>query len=171
MKIEDKLKNEFGRETGFRVPDGYFDEVFDRISASLPEHSRKPAPQLTRWQRVRPYIYLAAMFAGIWCMMKMFHMMTSSPEVSLDNPPALVADAIVNSENEVLSTMISLPAEQVIESDIESQYDNFDEFEEDFDYEFEDEYADIDINELVAELGSDPTDQLVSDLGNAAAEL
>ena len=44
-----------------------------------------PAPQ-TFWGRVRPYVYMAAMFAGIWCMFKMFTMMSNtSTDLSIDN--------------------------------------------------------------------------------------
>ena len=97
--IKDKLKDKFGQDPGFKVPDGYFDEIFTKISDSLPERTiEKPMP-LTMWQRVRPYVYLAAMFAGIWCMMKMFHTMTTMPDVSLDNPPQVVAEALAHPEN------------------------------------------------------------------------
>ncbi len=32
-------------------------------------------PPKTVWERIRPYVYMAAMFAGIWCMLKMFTLM------------------------------------------------------------------------------------------------
>jgi hypothetical protein len=50
------------------------------------------------WQKTRPYIYLAAMFAGIWCMLQMFAMMGGtgvSGAITPDNNPVL-ADAIEN---------------------------------------------------------------------------
>ena len=91
MKPEDKLKQKFGQDPGFRVPDGYFDDVFAKISASLPEREvAKPAP-MTRWQRIKPYVYLAAMFAGIWCMMKMFNLMASTDTSSFDSNPTLIS--------------------------------------------------------------------------------
>lgn len=159
MKPEDKLKQKFGQDPGFRVPDGYFDDVFAKISASLPEREvAKPAP-MTRWQRIKPYVYLAAMFAGIWCMMKMFYMMTSMPDVSLDNPPAMVAEAM--SRPEVMDEVISVESvsEEELVAEVAASYESWEEFEADFDYELEQEYAEIDLSELSASLGMDVGDE------------
>ena len=56
-------------QSGFRLPDGYFDTLTQRVMDCLPsdEASLSAAPQpeeITLWQRVRPWIYLAALFAG-----------------------------------------------------------------------------------------------------------
>ncbi len=148
MKEEDKLKDKFGQDSGFKVPDGYFDEIFTKISDSLPERKiEKPMP-LTMWQRVRPYVYLAAMFAGIWCMMKMFHMMTAMPDVSLDNPPQIVAEALAYPENADELASVENVNDYELVSEIAKKYSNFEEFEADFDYELEEEYAEIDLSEL-----------------------
>ena len=49
--------------------------------ASLPEYPQKPEkPTLTVWQRIKPYVYLAAMFAGIWCMMQIFHHVSTAEQ-------------------------------------------------------------------------------------------
>lgn len=148
MKIEDKLKQRFGSDPGFRVPDGYFEDVYNKISASLPERVPESAPRLSAWQRVRPYVYLAAMFAGIWCMMKMFHMMTSSPEVSLDNPPVLVSEALTQSSNADMMLSDMVVTDYKLEEDVADSYDSFDDFVADFDYEFENEYEDIDLSQF-----------------------
>ncbi|MDE5959967.1 MAG: hypothetical protein K2G59_07400, partial [Muribaculaceae bacterium] len=66
-----------GRKDGMTVPDGYFSEFAARMDSMLPDDrvtEKQPAVR-TRWQMVRPYAYLAAMFAGIWCMLQMFHLM------------------------------------------------------------------------------------------------
>ncbi|MBD5230662.1 MAG: hypothetical protein HDS66_00625 [Bacteroidales bacterium] len=102
MKTENRLKEKIGTEAGFKVPEGYFDEIYAKISESLPER-KAPAPlKLSTWQRLKPYVYLAAMFAGIWCTLKMVSIIGDrAPEVgnvSLDNPPALVAQAIQNED-------------------------------------------------------------------------
>ncbi|MDE6825807.1 MAG: hypothetical protein K2J18_03485 [Paramuribaculum sp.] len=65
--------SETDRRTGMTVPDGYFDNFNLRMAEMLHEQSWE-APQVmdrTFWQRVRPFVYLAAMFAGIWLMMNM----------------------------------------------------------------------------------------------------
>lgn len=74
MRQEDKLKEKVGTELPYTVPEGYFKSFKERMMESLPEYPEKPKkPDLTLWQRIKPYVYLAAMFAGIWCMMQIFH--------------------------------------------------------------------------------------------------
>lgn len=84
-----------GRKSGMTVPEGYFDSFVDRMSRSLPEKESESAAapvKLTRWQRLRPYVYMAAMFAGVWCMMKMFSMMSDNPtDLSIENNKIMTA--------------------------------------------------------------------------------
>ena len=84
------------RNDGMTVPDGYFDDFAAKMMASLPEKDwEKPAPKVmprSFWQKVRPYVYLAAMFMGVWCMMKMFDLMrTDSYGLSIENNPVMTA--------------------------------------------------------------------------------
>lgn len=72
MNQNSDILSKIGGDAGFRTPSGYFDNLAERIDASLPEKQILPAKRPTRWQRVRPFVYLAAMFAGIWCMMQIF---------------------------------------------------------------------------------------------------
>jgi len=80
---------------GMRVPDGYFDSFADRMSALLPDRPELKAeyPEdrpRSFWSAVRPYVYMAAMFAGVWCMLHMFHMMSGSNELApMDSNPVL----------------------------------------------------------------------------------
>ncbi|MBQ4368079.1 MAG: hypothetical protein II786_08350 [Muribaculaceae bacterium] len=71
---ESQILNQIGKESGFKVPDNYFEDFGKRMENMLPEVeitnvNAKPST----WLRIRPYVYLAAMFAGIWCMMKVFN--------------------------------------------------------------------------------------------------
>ena len=75
MKQDDSniLKN-FGKDPGFKVPENFFADFNKNLADSLPEIKITEAEQTpSRWVRFRPYIYMAAMFAGIWCMMKIFN--------------------------------------------------------------------------------------------------
>lgn len=75
MKQDDSniLKN-FGKDPGFKVPENFFADFNKNLADSLPEIKIAEAEQTpSRWVRFRPYIYMAAMFAGIWCMMKIFN--------------------------------------------------------------------------------------------------
>lgn len=91
----DILKEVNGR-MGMTVPDGYFASFADKMVSSLPEKpvaaSVPDEPKRSFWKRSRPYFYMAAMFAGIWCMMKMFSMMgPSSANLSIDNYPEVIS--------------------------------------------------------------------------------
>lgn len=78
MKVNNPLEANDHR-SGMTVPEGYFENFAERMTASLPEQAwERPEGQqpgvlpMSLWQRVRPYAYMAAMFAGIWLMMNMF---------------------------------------------------------------------------------------------------
>ena len=99
MKQDLNPLQQVGRMDGMTVPDGYFRGFAERMASELPD--KQPAVvEMPRslWQKTRPYIYLAALFAGIWCMLQMFAMMGGtgvSGAITPDNNPVL-ADAIEN---------------------------------------------------------------------------
>lgn len=146
MKEEDKLVERFGRKGPWTVPDDYFESVRIEITSKLPEYPHKPQPvKLCRWQTVKPYVYLAAMFAGIWCMMQVFHQVSSGVDkVNLDNPPeslaALMSDPEVSDMYLLNATHVS--DEQLID-EVSLMYDSIEDFEKDFGYELEPEYDNI----------------------------
>lgn len=103
MKNQRDILTEINHKDGLTVPDGYFESFAAKLSEALPfrEEAEMPAnvirPPHTLWTRIRPYVYLAAMFAGIWCMLKMFSLMISPSDANnvIDRNPVL-AEAIKN---------------------------------------------------------------------------
>lgn len=101
---KENILNTIGREDGMTVPEGYFNKFNEQMIGSLPEMEwEKPHPQVmprTFWQKVRPYVYMAAMFAGIWCMMKTFDMMRTDTSTRFEPSSNLISavnnDAFVN---------------------------------------------------------------------------
>lgn len=79
MKKGEDILKKINRNDGMTVPEGFFEDFAAKMEAMLPERPEAEQPRRiehrTTWQRVRPYMYMAAMFAGIWCMLKMFTMM------------------------------------------------------------------------------------------------
>lgn len=73
MKEKNDILSTIGKDSGFKVPENYFSDFAEKMAKSLPDQEIQPIPQPTRWQRVRPFVYMAAMFAGIWCMMQIFN--------------------------------------------------------------------------------------------------
>lgn len=72
MKDNRKILDEIGGKSGFKVPDNYFETLSARITEQLPERNLPKPEKITLWHRLRPYIYMAAMFAGIWLMVQVF---------------------------------------------------------------------------------------------------
>lgn len=79
MKKGEDILKKINRNDGMKVPEGFFEDFAAKMEAMLPERPEAEQPRRiehrTTWQRVRSYVYMAAMFAGIWCMLKMFTMM------------------------------------------------------------------------------------------------
>ncbi len=73
MEKENKILRKVGTQTPFRVPEHYFEDFQRQLMEHLPE--KDSAPQMsepTLWQRVKPWIYMTAMFCGIMLSAKAF---------------------------------------------------------------------------------------------------
>ena len=97
-KIETEiLENAQLKNDGLKVPEGYFEDFAVKMAAKLPYREELDSavgavakPRNSRWLQVRPYVYMAAMFAGAWCLIKMFSLMSPTPgDVNISNYPAL----------------------------------------------------------------------------------
>ena len=65
MKEEDKLLKKLGTENPFRVPEGYFEGFTSDLMSRLPEKEKTDIHrEPTTWEKVRPWLYMAAMFIG-----------------------------------------------------------------------------------------------------------
>jgi len=106
MKQEDStLLNKYGKDSGFKVPENYFDDFNKRMSAMLPDVEITPVDvKPTMWQRVKPLAYLAAMFAGVWCMMSVFSHFNGSGNM---NSVRAVAEKMTEDKNNVEDFIMS----------------------------------------------------------------
>lgn len=77
-KEESKILDKLGKNPGFKVPENYFNDFNAKFLESLPEVKITEEVKPTMWVRVRPFIYMAAMFAGVWLMMNIFSIGKSS---------------------------------------------------------------------------------------------
>lgn len=71
-KEETDLLKRCGTENPFTVPEGYFADFTEQLMDKLPEREIQPAPKLTLWTRVKPWVYMAAMFCGLMLSVRMF---------------------------------------------------------------------------------------------------
>ncbi len=71
--------DEIGKNRAFNVPEGYFESISGEIMSRLPERIEESPRILSRWERMKPWVYMAAMFGGIALMVRLF---VGSPEKS-----------------------------------------------------------------------------------------
>ena len=66
MKEEDNILKKAGTGNAFHVPEGYFENLTSEIMNRLPEKERLAfeKKESTMWERVKPWVYMAAMFVG-----------------------------------------------------------------------------------------------------------
>ncbi|MBR5540975.1 MAG: hypothetical protein IKU64_01240 [Bacteroides sp.] len=73
MGKEDKLLRKVGTSNPFRVPEHYFENFTQELMSKLPEKEPMPLmPEPTLWQRVKPWVYMTAMFCGIMLSVRIF---------------------------------------------------------------------------------------------------
>ena len=56
----------------FKVPDAYFENFSSGIMSQIPDVEQENPIKINLWHRVRPWVYMAAMFTGIALMIKVF---------------------------------------------------------------------------------------------------
>lgn len=102
MGKEDNLLRKVGTENPFRVPDQYFEDFTQELMNKLPEKEPMTSmPEITFWQRVKPWIYMTAMFCGIMLSVKIF---VGNP--SKDEFPVISQTEVENLPDEDLEIMI-----------------------------------------------------------------
>ena len=73
MGKEDNILRKVGTSNPFRVPDHYFEDFTQELMSKLPEKESMPLmSEPTLWQRVKPWIYMTAMFCGIMLSVRVF---------------------------------------------------------------------------------------------------
>lgn len=148
MKQEEQLISKYGKDSGMKVPEGYFSDLQKNIMDSLPPYPKAaPFAALSRWQKVKPYVYLAAMFCGIWLMMKVFHVATQPISLNLDNPPEALVD-ILDTDMDYEFSYSPYNTDEIEDEDFIMSYDNMEDFENDFGYSFKPEYSTITASNL-----------------------
>ena len=100
MKEEDTLLKKIGKDNSFKVPDGYFANLTSEVMNRLPAEETNIIAEspVSMWTKVKPLLYLAAMFVGAALIIRSF---------SVDNKPVPSADmAMGEEETEILSEEI-----------------------------------------------------------------
>ena len=136
MKKENsEILNRLGKDSGFKVPENYFAEFNKRMAESLPEITiTEVESKPTLWLRVRPFVYMAAMFMGVFLMMKVFDGLSGKNSSNHDLTAGLVDER--NVEDLMYTGCAS-------ESDFmySEEFQYYDEYSEDGEVAEEDEEA------------------------------
>lgn len=103
IKEEKKLLEKCGKKDPFTVPEGYFEGFTEKLMKQLPEKTSQEEPEIGTWQRIRPWIYMTAMFCGLMLSVRLFvgertgNITTEMPETTnLSELPDEYIDPIVN---------------------------------------------------------------------------
>lgn len=65
MKTEENNLDRFKGTNPFSVPEGYMEDLTANIMSRIPEKSSVETKKISMMDRVRPWLYMAAVFAGM----------------------------------------------------------------------------------------------------------
>ena len=80
------IEDELGSRQPFRVPDGYFEGFTDDFMRSLPKRVAPEAKMISFYDRIKPWLYMAAMFLGV---IVLFNIFNKPSGISEKEKPAL----------------------------------------------------------------------------------
>lgn len=101
MKNKENNLDQFKGENPFKVPEGYFDNLTTQIMSQLPEQQdlKEPAKTVTMMDRVRPWLYMAAVFAGLFLFFKAIVGITHSGNTTQQGQESLLVHTEVSTDN------------------------------------------------------------------------
>ena len=100
-RIEEEIIKKCGKENPFRVPESYFENFTQEMMDLLPEQTEQPLVwKVTLWERVKPLLYLAAMFAGM--MLCVRYLVMGEKEENQEVPSAIFSETFSDQEIETI---------------------------------------------------------------------
>ncbi|MDH6306076.1 hypothetical protein M2459_002780 [Parabacteroides sp. PF5-5] len=104
----------------FKVPEGYFESFTSRMMEQLPEKTYSAPKKVTMLDRVRPWLYMAAVFAGLGLFFKAIVGIDSSTQLA--HTDTLAIQSTVTTP--VLATLQGDEEEEYLEY-LENQYTSY----------------------------------------------
>lgn len=116
--ISNSPKSNWPKRNGMTVPEGYFEDFTTRMMAKIPDEVIRPAEvKRSTWQIIKPYAYMAALFAGAYLMLNIFNigssMRQSTSPVSSASMQDLLADVVNTNTFAYLDDYISMSDSEV----------------------------------------------------------
>lgn len=118
MEKEQNNLDRFKGKTPFTVPGGYMEDLTANIMSQLPEKLQVEAKKISMMDRVRPWLYMAAVFAGLGLFFKAI--------VGIDGGKSNT-DALLVQSNDTSATISAMQAtedEEYLEY-LEAQYTDY----------------------------------------------
>ena len=98
MKEEDNILKKVGTGNSFKVPEGYFENITSEIMGKLPEKEKVAVEvkETTMWTRMKPLLYLAAMFIGAALIIRVVSVNMDSDKGSNVAETEIVTDQMID---------------------------------------------------------------------------
>lgn len=129
MKKEENNLDRLKGTNPFIVPEGYMEGLTERIMSQLPEKSAEKSKRISVMDRVRPWLYMAAVFAGLGLFFKAI--------VGIDAPEGSAA----SSDSLLVRTEIPVSSLEAIEMEEDEEYLEY----------LEDQYANLLMSEELSD--------------------
>jgi len=97
IETEKSFLDELRDRQPFRVPEGYFEGFTDDFMSRLPKKTAPEVKVISLYDRIKPWLYLAATFAGI---IVLFNIFNKTSEIAMDDKSASTSIQ-VNGEEDV----------------------------------------------------------------------
>ncbi len=98
---EEELFQKIGKENPFSIPDGYFENLTSDVMEHLPEKEMPKDPKtVTMKDKIRPYLYLAAIFVGAALIIKVLNYQKM-------HDPEYIAEQEAKYETEVINNVMN----------------------------------------------------------------
>lgn len=94
MKKKQSNLDQLKGKNPFTVPQGYMEGLTSQIMSQLPEKPKQEAKIITMRERVRPWLYMAAVFAGLVLLFRAIVGITGSDGISNGTDSLLVHTTI-----------------------------------------------------------------------------
>lgn len=118
MEKEQNNLERFKGKNPFTVPDGYMKDLTANIMSQLPDKPQMEAKKVSMMDRVRPWLYMAAVFAGLGLFFKAI--------VGFDMEKSQSDTLLVQTENvsETKAAIVQAEDEEYLEY-LEAQYTDY----------------------------------------------
>ena len=115
----------------FKVPKGYMEGLTEQIMAGIPDVSHRETKVVSLRDRIRPWLYLAAVFAGLLIFFKVFiNPVSQDTADQTDNAPAylqaLVSDDFLQYITDEDLEYLEYIENQYIDREFAEEIDNMD---------------------------------------------